>query len=207
MTSGSFRYSGLGLAAALVAVPLLIFGGLAAIVIKDPEPAFDSRLLGFLSEHAEGTLFGGAAELLVWACLWLGLFGLLSVVGALSLTRSYASAVFLVSTTVGVIVLEKALKSAFEREPINRGESYSFPSGSAMVSLGIVAACVYVAGQGRRAWALAGGAVLVFAYGLSIVSLGWHYPSDVAAGWCFALALVSALWFGLGRPTFDRVRD
>jgi hypothetical protein len=26
----------------------------------------------------------------------------------------------------------------------------------------------------------------------------------VVAGWCFALALVSALWFGLGRPTLER---
>jgi membrane-associated phospholipid phosphatase len=201
--SGNSRFTILELAA-LVAVPLIAFAGLAAIVIRDPEPALDYRLLAFLHGHTEGTSFGDAASLLVWVCLWLGLIGLLTLLGALSLTRRYAPALFLVSATLGVIVFERALKSAFEREPINHGESYSFPSGSAMVSLAVVAACVCVAGRGHRAWAFAGGTALVFVYGLSIVSLGWHYPSDVVAGWCFALALVSALWFGLGRPTLGR---
>jgi undecaprenyl-diphosphatase len=198
------RFTILELAAALVVGPLLAFGTLAAIVIVDPKPAFDHRLLGFLNGHAEGTTFGGVAELIVWACLWIGLVALLGLVGALSFTRRYASALFLASATLGAIVIEKTLKSAFERPPINDGQNYSFPSGSAMVSLAFVVACIYLAGRGHRAWAFALGSAVVFAYGLSIVSLGWHYPSDVAAGWCFALALVSALWFSLGRPTLDR---
>jgi membrane-associated phospholipid phosphatase len=187
----------------LVGVPLLLFFALAAIVVDDPEPRLDYRLLTFLAENTEGSAYAGAADLLVAACLWLGLAILVVLIGALSLRRRFTPALFLCSVTVGTLVLEKALKHAFERAAINQGGSYSFPSGSAMLSLGVVAAIVLLAGYGRRAWASAGGAALVFAYGLAIVSLGWHYPSDVAAGWCMALALVAALWLAFGRPTFD----
>jgi membrane-associated phospholipid phosphatase len=203
-SGGYLRSAVLGQRTTLVAVPLLVFVALAAVVIDDPEPALDHRLLAFLHGHTEGTALAGAAELLVWACLWLGLGMLLALMGTLSVTRRYSSAVFMASTIIGALVLEKALKHAFKRAAIDQGESYSFPSGSAMISLALVAAFVFISGRRRRAWAFAGGVTLVFVYGLSIVSLGWHYPSDVAAGWSFGLALVSALWLCLGRPTLDR---
>lgn len=187
----------------LVAFPLLLFAALAAVVVDDPVPRLDSRLLTFLNEHTEGSAFAGAADLLVAASLWLGLAIVLVLIGLLSFRRRFVPALFLGSVTLGTVVLERLLKHAFERAAINEGESYSFPSGSAMVSLGVVAAVVLLAGY-RRAWASAGGATLVFAYGLAIVSLGWHYPSDVAAGWCLALSLVAAMWLALGRPTLAR---
>jgi membrane-associated phospholipid phosphatase len=177
---------------------------LAGIVTDDPDPALDHRLLAFLNGHTESTALNSAAELVVWACLWLGLGALLSLLGVLSVTRRYTSALFVGTTIVGALVLERALKHTFERAAINEGESYSFPSGSAMISLALVAAVVFLWGPRRRAWVSAGGLALVFVYGLSIVGLGWHYPSDVAAGWSLALALVSALWLGFGRPTLER---
>ena len=201
---GYLRSAVLGTRTALVAAPLLVFVALAGIVTDDPEPALDHRLLAFLNGHTESTALAGAAELVVWACLWLGLGALVSVMSLLSVTRRYTSALFIGSTVIAAVVLERALKHAFQRAPINEGESYSFPSGSAMISLAIVAALVFVWGPGRRAWVSVGGLALVLVYGLSIVGLGWHYPSDVAAGWCLALALASALWLGFGRPTLDR---
>jgi membrane-associated phospholipid phosphatase len=187
----------------LIAFPLLLFLALAAIVVDDPEPRLDYRLVTFLAENTEGSAYAGAADLLVAACLWLGLAILVVLVSVLAFRRRFTPALFLGAVTVGTLVVEKALKHAFERAAINQGGSYSFPSGSAMLSLGVVAAIVLLAGGGRRARASAVGAALVFAYGLAIVSLGWHYPSDVVAGWCVALALVAALWLAFGRPTFD----
>jgi undecaprenyl-diphosphatase len=44
---------------------------------------------------------------------------------------------------------------------------------------------------------LTAGGALVFANGLTIVFLWWHYPSDVLAGWCVSLAWVCTLWLVL----------
>jgi membrane-associated phospholipid phosphatase len=189
---------------ALVAVPLSIFVVLAVVVSDDSKLSPDERLLMFLNGNVEGSALGGAAELLVRACLWLGLVILLALIGALCVRRRFASALFLGSVTAGSFVLEKTLKLTVERAAINHGQGYSFPSGSAMTSLAVVAALVLLSGHRRRAWAWAAGAGLVFVYGLSIVSLAWHYPSDVVAGWCVAVALVAALWLVLGRPTLER---
>ncbi len=123
-----------------VAVPLLVFVALAALVRADPKPDLDERLLMFLNGSVEGSALGDAAELLTVACLWAGAIILLAVLGALSVRRRFASAVFLGSVIVGSLVLERALKHVIERAAINQEEAYSFPSGSATVSLAVVVA-------------------------------------------------------------------
>jgi membrane-associated phospholipid phosphatase len=40
---------------------------------------------------------------------------------------------------------------------------------------------------------------LVVAYGVLLVVQSWHYPSDIVAGWCFALAWAAGLWLVLRR--------
>ena len=186
-----------------VAVPLLVFVALAALVRADPKPDLDERLLMFLNGSVEGSALGDAAEFLTVACLWAGAIILLAVLGALSVRRRFASAVFLGSVIVGSLVLERALKHVIERAAINQEEAYSFPSGSATVSLAVVVALALLSGYRRRLWAFAAGAGVVVVYGLSIVSLGWHYPTDVVAGWCVAVALAAALWVALGEPTIE----
>jgi len=186
--------------AALVAVPLLIFGALVALVSDDSRLGAEERLVAFLNEKVEGSALGGPAELLLRASLWLGLVIVLVLVAVLCLRRRLVPALFLGSVTAGAFVLERALKHTVEREAINHGQGYSFPSGSAMISLAVVAALVLLFGYHRRVWAWALAASLAFVYGLSMVSLAWHYPSDVVAGWCVAVALVAALWLLLGRP-------
>jgi membrane-associated phospholipid phosphatase len=189
--------------AMFVAVPLLVFVALAALVTADPKPDLDERLLMFLSGYAEGSVLGDALEFLAVACFWAGALIFFAVLGALSIRRRFASAVFLGSVIVGSIVLERALKHVIERAAINHEQTYSFPSGSATVSLAVVVALALLSGYRRRVWAFAAGAAVVVVYGLSIVSLGWHYPTDVVAGWCVAVALATALWFALGRPTVE----
>ena len=150
----------------------------------DPEPALDHRLLVFLNGHTESTALNSAAELVVWACLWLGASALLAVLGVLSVTRRYTSALFWAPRS-SARSCSKGRSSTPSSEPqsmrarvipfrveVRWSHSRSWlPSSSSR-------------GPRRRAWALGGRLALVFVYGLSIVSLGWHYPSDVAAGWC-----------------------
>lgn len=78
---------------------------------------------------------------------------------------------------------------------------YSFPSGHAMLSLGIVLLIGWLAhrrdllplGAGAR-WAVGAPAgVVLLGIGASRVVLGVHYPSDVLAGWLLAVLVVAAV--------------
>ena len=76
-------------------------------------------------------------------------------------------------------------------------ETYSFPSGHAFVPavyFGILAVIL-----GARAGWLAAVLVLAALLGFSRVYLGYHYPSDVIAGWSLAV-----LWLALGTILSNR---
>ncbi|GAB2632501.1 phosphatase PAP2 family protein [Kribbella swartbergensis] len=67
---------------------------------------------------------------------------------------------------------------------------YSFPSGHAANTAALVGALALI--LRRRLWMVVGAAVLTVV-GLSQLALGRHYPSDVVAGWAWALAWVYVL--------------
>jgi membrane-associated phospholipid phosphatase len=76
----------------------------------------------------------------------------------------------------------------------NQAKMDSFPSGHALSSMSFAAAAVVVGWRTRFRWSVAiAGAIFVHAVGLSRVYLGFHYPSDVVAGWSLALAWVILL--------------
>jgi membrane-associated phospholipid phosphatase len=202
MTGKGPRLGATGLFLA-VAGPLMLFAVLAMNVTGGAPPEPDRRLLLSLYRNTHGTPLGRAAEFVADPGRWLGLAVILGLFAWLVVRHRLAHALLLAVATGGALALESPLKGLFERPAANRGvDGYSFPSGSAMVSLAAVAAVVLLVGPARHRWlAVAGGATLVLAYGFAIVSLGWHYPSDVLAAWCIALPLVIVLWLALGRPT------
>ena len=82
----------------------------------------------------------------------------------------------------------------------------AFPSGHAANTMALAASLLLIRRrQLSRPAALAvvsSAVTLVFAIGWSRVALGYHYPTDVIAGW--ALALVVAVLFDGGRRIVDR---
>jgi membrane-associated phospholipid phosphatase len=81
-------------------------------------------------------------------------------------------------------------------ELIARPQTYSFPSGHAMVSMAVYGSAAYLLETAfpRYRWVfriLA--AVLILLIGASRVYLGVHWPSDVLAGFVAGLALVIAI--------------
>jgi membrane-associated phospholipid phosphatase len=113
----------------------------------------------------------------------------------------------------GLLAVEPFLKDAFERPPPG-GETHgwSFPSGTAMVTMAFTCWALLAAWplvRHRRRLAVGVAAAFVLGYGLAIVYLGWHYPSDVVAGWCLAVAWVALLWLGATALTrrFSRRRS
>jgi membrane-associated phospholipid phosphatase len=118
----------------------------------------------------------------------------------LLLRRRVRSVLFLVAAVAGAVLLSSLLKGLVERPSIE-GEpgEYTFPSGSATWAMATLAAGVLLLPAWRRALVPAGAAVILV-FCAAIAWEEWHYPSDIVAGWCLALAWVGAL-FALLRPT------
>ncbi len=115
-------------------------------------------------------------------------------------------ALFLVISTLGTSLLNFALKLGFQRARpdikslylIDTPNSFSFPSGHAMGSAGVLASLVVVAfasGLPRRYRVPVGllAASVALGVALSRVYFGVHYPSDVLGGQLAACAWVSAV--------------
>ncbi len=135
------------------------------------------------------------------------LFGSAAVIAALSViafvgfyvTGRRRAAIALAVVMAGAVILENALKFAFQRarpEPFfgTAPETYSFPSGHALFSACFYGAFAWLLGaafrnRGLRAaiWTIS--LALIAAIGLSRLYLGFHYPTDVIAGY-----LVAAFW-------------
>ena len=58
----------------------------------------------------------------------------------------------------------------------------SFPSGHATAAMSMAVALVLVAPRGHRWAAVILGAAYALAISVTVIILGWHYPSDVLAG-------------------------
>jgi undecaprenyl-diphosphatase len=189
-TLGLLTTAGL-LAAAVV---LYLFAGLAEEVLEGDTRRFDRTALALLNRFASPPLTS-----FMRGMTWLGSNVFLIVAGAfvvlsLALARLRRGIVALLVAMAGATLLNIVLKLAFRRErpepffdtPLP--ESYSFPSGHALLSFcfyGIIAAVITARIEGIRwrAFVWVGAALLVALIGLSRIYLGVHYPSDVAAGY------------------------
>jgi undecaprenyl-diphosphatase len=123
------------------------------------------------------------------------------------------SAVLLVVSTGGSIVLTTVLKGVFQRtrpELFDSGYQasfYSFPSGHATVAVGFYGMLTVILAYRLRdaaRWAVVGcGLLLVLLIGFSRLYLGVHYPTDVLAGylsallWLVCVGGVYALWLSV----------
>jgi undecaprenyl-diphosphatase len=156
----------------------------------------------------------GSMDGLMLACTQLGGGNGMAVVSGATLaglliTRRWRTALFMAIAALGTLALSTGLKLLFHRTRpvditylIESPSSFSFPSGHAMGSMGVLASVVvvlYVVGAPlllRRLATLVIG-LFVFGVALSRVYFGVHFPSDVIGGQLAAAAWVSALtgWF------------
>jgi undecaprenyl-diphosphatase len=107
--------------------------------------------------------------------------------------RRVAAAILLLTAAAGGRALVDLQKWLFGRERPDHAlidiQTYAFPSGhaaNATITYLLIAALLCQSVKARRS-AIAFAAALSVAIGLSRVSLGVHWPTDVVGGWSFGL--------------------
>lgn len=189
----------------LVAGALVALGGLYAFVefashvSSGSTQAFDDRVLQWIAEQRSPALdhimleitFLGTGTVVIALVAVSGMF--------LWLSNHKYSAILLLVSTIGGILLNNLLKVGFGRprpQVIDWGTqvvSWSFPSGHAMSAAVVYGTVAYLAArlqrrQLHRALTLSASVILILLIAASRVYLGVHYPSDVLAGIIIGLA-------------------
>lgn len=113
----------------------------------------------------------------------------------LALRRRVRDGLFFGIAVTGSAILNIVAKNHFARTrpdlwlSLTPETTYSFPSGHAMGSATLAVALVILCWPTRWRWPVAlASLVFVLLVGLSRAYLGVHYPSDILAGWCAAMA-------------------
>lgn len=176
-----------------------LFAEFAGHVSSGKTQAFDDSVLRWVAEHRTPAL-----EPVMLEITFLGtgtvVIALVAVSGMfLWLSNHKYSAILLLVSTIGGILLNNLLKVGFGRprpQVIDWGTqvvSWSFPSGHAMSAAVVYGTVAYLAArlqrrQLHRALTLSASVILILLIAASRVYLGVHYPSDVLAGIIIGLA-------------------
>jgi undecaprenyl-diphosphatase len=184
----------------------------ASHVSSGSTQAFDDRVLQLLAEQRSPALDRAVLEI-----TFLGTGSVLLVMVAISgmflwLSNHRYSALLLLISTTGGIILNNLLKAGFSRPRPQIVEwgvlalSSSFPSGHAMSAAVVYGTVAYLAGRLQRrrlhrAITIALAGLLIILISVSRLYLGVHYPSDVIAGVIIGLA-----WAGFCMATLEAVQ-
>jgi membrane-associated phospholipid phosphatase len=179
---------------------LLCFLLLALWVAVGDRPAWDEALVAQALDHRPAELRDAMLALARASSSLGAAIVAAAIVAWLLLRRRTGDALFVAVAASGAGLLTLALKPLFGEarptiaEPLGPASGFAFPSGHAISTMAIVAAAFAVARwRSPRLAVLLLGGLLVVGVGASRVFLTAHYPSDVLAGWCVAIAWVAGL--------------
>lgn len=188
---------------ALSVLSLWIFWSVAEDVVEgDPIVVFDNALANEL--HAEATSTSTSIYIFI---SWMGSQGVV-VIGLLvsiylMLRRRWLDFTFWLIALVGGSVLNAIMKAIVARprpvfvDPIVLEQNYSFPSGHSMISLiayGMLAYLVWVSVTNHYAkiFIVFSATLFIILVGISRMTLGVHYFSDVIGGFA-----AGGIWLGM----------
>ena len=163
--------------------------------------SWDRGPVEFFDEHYyDLSALRTATKAAVKGSIGLGVLVAAGLLAMLVAGRAYRRAAFWGLTVAGALGLTRVLKELIERPEIGVNDTeFSFPSGNATASLaGVIALLLLLPPSRLRRWIAIAGSVVIPVYGVALLVLLWHYPSDVVAGWALALAWVLGLRLVLG---------
>ncbi len=190
-----------------VLLPLGVFAALADEVHELEALHFDAPLLWRMQGLHGPQLDAFVVFVTRLGYEWFLIPADIALVLLLAACRRWREAVFAALALAGSALLNLSSKQFFQRdrptlwESIAPESTYSFPSGHAMGSMTFACVVILLAWSTRWRWPVAAAAI-TFTVGVSLsrVYLGVHYPSDIIAGWCAALAwVVSCFLIMFGR--------
>ncbi|HEX2741061.1 MAG TPA: phosphatase PAP2 family protein [Rubrobacter sp.] len=200
------------------------FAELADAVVEGESRRIDRALLLWIHSTFPGWLDDPMRAVTALGYYWVVL-PLLAVVFFLFYRRGWRlSAVLLVVSTAGSILLTTILKAVFARTRPELFDSgyhasfYSFPSGHATLAVGFYGMLTLILAyrlRGIARWVVAvSGVIVVLLIGFSRLYLGVHYPTDVLAGylsallWLVCVGAVYVLWLSIrGLRAAESSRD
>ncbi|HEV2607972.1 MAG TPA: phosphatase PAP2 family protein [Xanthomonadaceae bacterium] len=178
-------------------LPLWGFAALVGEIHEKEVFPFDAPMLNMLHKIATPSLDRFFVLVSKVGFLWGTIPMDVVVLLWLAMRRRFRDGLFFGLAVVGSAVLDVAGKNYFVRMrpdlwlSITPENNYSFPSGHAMGSATLGMALIFLCWPTRWRWpVLVGAVVFVVLVGLSRLYLGVHYPSDILAGWCAAVAWV-----------------
>ena len=200
---------------------VLLFVGLAFLVMTDASDAFDRTIIAGVRDAGVSNALAFLGPLTD-----LGSTGAVTVVAVLTFALGAAIGPWrhglIGAATIGLAALGVELvKEGVARtrpdalEPIIVEHGFSFPSGHAtlsMVAYGVLAILISRSRlpHGVRIAAIIGLALLVVGIGVSRIWLGVHYPTDVLAGWTAGWVIVllyASLTRGVSREPAEAAAD
>jgi undecaprenyl-diphosphatase len=194
---------------ALLAMATVVFGTLifflfAREVLEGDTQKFDEWAVDLFRDRSDlavprgpGWLAGSVRDVTALGSIAVIGFVSLTALGFAALRGKRRLAMLILAAAGGGFLLNHGLKLLFDRPrpqlPHVVGiASRSFPSGHAMVSAAVylsIAALLATREQRRllQAYIVGVGVLLTVLVGMSRVYLGYHYPTDVLAGWLAGL--------------------
>jgi undecaprenyl-diphosphatase len=202
----------------MAALALMLFGWLAREVARGDAMRVDTPIRSAVHARSSPALTATMRGVSLFGSeVGLAPLGVVLVWWLLTAKRRRAAVVF-AAAALGAEALDQIMKLVFHRprpEPFFGYASpvtQSFPSGHAMVSccfFGVLAAILAARERSRtrRVAIFAAAALLAGLIGFSRVYLGFHYPTDVLAGYAAAvvwLALVRTVYLVFTKPSSTR---
>jgi membrane-associated phospholipid phosphatase len=185
-----------------IVVPLCVFVWLTEAIRHQRNLPWDAAILKFL--HSSATPWRDNVMARVAQSGRIEVVVVFAVLGVLVLKhdRRMRDAFFLTLAIVGVVIANMLVRTVVQRHQSDLWGTFAptfdfgFPSSQAADTLAVALVLAILAWPTRWRWPIiAPGIFYVVAVGVSRISLGLHYPSDILAGWALALAWVTAVSF------------
>lgn len=179
-----------------ICLPLLVFEQLAIVIWRDQNGfGWDANFLLLLHQLSNPQLDTFAATVTQIG----GGKGITVLTIGLSLAlwwfKRWRSLIYVLVALIGNGTINRIAKLTWHRvrphlwDSIAPKADYSFPSGHAMASMGLVAVLVILLWHSRwRSVALLLGGAFVITIAWTRLYLGVHFPSDILAGWLVTIA-------------------